>query len=593
MLEARLQAAYRLLDSDQHAAAKRDFLSLVAKHGSDFRARIGLARAMFRLGERAAAVFHAEHALRLASDDEPRTVEAVDVLARVCEATTLLTRLEAICLAKPQWHELKLQLAAMLIAADRLDDADRLVRDELAADPNAMALRTLMAGILAAQGRASEALDVHDALLRDFPPTQQVLEASAFASNAADASPAKVFAAHERLGRFFAKHAAQAPFRHPPTDDPERPLNIAFVSHDFVGHSVSYFLEPLLRHLRRPGLTVSAYHTGPTKDRTTELLSPMVDAFLHVPSITSVNLARRVREDRVDVLIDLNGWTEGHRLHAFQLRPAPLQMTYLGYPNTTGLPEMDVRIVDDVTDPPGAETLATERLARLSPCFLCYAPVTRRPWIVPPGWKLPARPDDERRPITFGSFNNLTKLTDRALRAWGEILGRTPGARLLVKGRGLRQGGSQSALSRRLERAGVAPDAWTIMAPHERAADHLAAASLVDIALDAFPYNGTTTTCELLSLGVPVVTLRGDRHVARVGASILEAAGLRELVAEDEPSFVRIATGLAADRPRLRALQADLAARFLGSPVCDGPAFADRFAQLIRDQWRLRCGRQP
>jgi predicted O-linked N-acetylglucosamine transferase (SPINDLY family) len=593
MLESRLQAAYKLLDSDQHAAAKRDFLSLVAKHGSDFRVRIGLARAMFRLGERAAAAFHAEHALRLAAEDEPRTVEAIDVLARVCESMKLLPQLEAICHAKPHWRELRLQLAAMLIAADRIDDADRLVRDELAADPNAMSPRTLMAGILAAQGRAGEALDMHDTLLRNFPPTQQVLEASAFASNAADTSPSRVFAAHDRLGRFFARHAAEAPFRHPPTDDPERPLKIAFVSHDLVGHSVSFFLEPLLRHLRRPGLTISAYHTGPTKDRTTDLLAPLVDAFVHVPSISSVNLARRVRDDGIDVLIDLNGWTEGHRLHAFQLRPAPLQMTYLGYPNTTGLPEMDVRIVDAVTDPPGAERFATERLARLDPCFLCYSPVTRRSWIVPPDWQPPARPDDHFRPITFGSFNNLTKVTDRSLRTWAEILKRTPGSTLLVKGRGLRQGGSQAVLSRRLEQAGMPPEAWTIMPPHERPEDHLAAASVIDIALDTFPYNGTTTTCELLSLGVPVVTLRGDRHVARVGASILEAAGLHELVAEDEQSFVCLATELAADRPRLRALQAGLAARFLGSPVCDGPAFADRFAQLIRDQWRLRCGRQP
>lgn len=580
-----------MLAQHQYAAARRALLALVAQDGSNIRARLGLAQAMFRLGEHPGAKFHAEHALRLGAGDETSVVDAMRIIARIGAPEQTLARLQAVCREHPDWTAARLDLATILLASDRLDDAERETLAVMQADPDGESPRLILAGVHAAQGRADEALEAYDRLLRDFPASQQVLEAAAFTSNASNASPARVFASHERLGRFYARHAAEAPATHPSTDDSERPLRVGFVSHDFISHAVSFFVEKLLRHLGRPGLTVIAYHTGPTKDRTTDLLAPLVDEFSHLPGITSPDLARRVQRDRIDVLIDLNGWTEGHRLHAFQLRPAPLQMTYLGYPNTTGLPAMDVRIVDGVTDPPGSEPLATERLARLNGCFLCYAPVMDRPWILPTGWSPPPRESGMDTHVTFGSFNNLTKITDRALRAWGEILRGVPRSRLLVKGRGLTQGGVQTGLARRLEAGGVPPGAWEIMPQHARPEDHFAASSRVDIALDTFPYNGTTTTCELLSLGVPVVTLRGDRHVARVGASILTAAGLADLVADDEAAYVRIATHLATDLPRLRSLQGSVAARFLASPVCDGPAFADRFAALIRDQWRARCAR--
>lgn len=579
-----------MLGDHDYEGAGRAFLALVTKAPKDPVYRTVLASCLFRTGQHAAAVFHAEQALKYCGNDEKITSDAAQILAKAGKPDEAIACIERACAAHADWALLRATLGLLYEGSQKYEEAERVLRESVAIDPHSVWSHLGLANLLANSGRSDEALDAFDRIIEQFAPEQAVLENAAFVSNSSQAaSPQRVFKYHAALGRHFALHAHDLDFAFPRTDDEERPLRVAFVTHDLNNHAASFFMESVLRFLPRPGLSVTVYSTGGGKDDATRMLEALPDETVHLPNISSVALARRIYADKVDVLIDTSGWTSGHRLHAFQTRPAPVQITWLGYPNTTGLPAMDYRIVDSTTDPAGAERFATEHLIRLDPCFLCYTPITSRPWIVHPGWKPPARSHDPSRPITFGSFNNLTKITDAAVAAWATIVNAVPGSRLLVKGRGLAQQKARDAFAARLVRAGLQEGRWDVMPQHASAADHLATYASIDIALDTFPYNGTTTTCETLLMGVPLVTLRGDRHVSRVGASLLTAVGERGLIAETLDEYARIATGLALDPDRLRGLHGSLSQRFLESPVCDGRAYADRFAAAVRSVWRTRC----
>ncbi|HYD00662.1 MAG TPA: tetratricopeptide repeat protein [Phycisphaerales bacterium] len=586
----RLDAAFNALDSEDFQLARTLFAQLVAKNPGDPRPKLGLADALFRLGQHAASAYQAEQALKLCKGSEVMVVKATDALSRAGRPEEGMLHLEQAAKDHPGWSIVKAMLGGYYCDLDRLDDAERMFREALAIDPDMFGAQSGLARTLALQGRSGEAVAIYRKLVWIVPDDQHILEQLAFQLNSADASAAEVYQAHVKLGMHYANFAADFRAAHPATDDPERRLNVAFVTHDFNGHSVSFFLENILRHADRSSMTVYVYFTNANADATTEQLVPLVDRYVHVPSITSLNLAKRVHADGIDVLIDLNGWTSGHRLHAFQLRPAPLQMTYLGYPNTTGIPNIDFRIVDSITDPPGSERLATELLLRIDPCFLCYSPATERARFFPPDWRPPERePLTGTRPIIFGSFNNATKITDTALGVWGRVLQRVPGSRLLIKARGLRQDGARLAINARLARAGIDPDRFQAVGQTNFIDQHLGMYSSVDVALDTFPYNGTTTTCEALLMGTPVVTLTGDRHVSRVGTSLLTAVGLGHLAAADIDGYVDRCASLANDRNGLTQLHAELPGRFRASPLCDGPAFGRRFSEAVRQAWRARC----
>jgi predicted O-linked N-acetylglucosamine transferase (SPINDLY family) len=264
------------------------------------------------------------------------------------------------------------------------------------------------------------------------------------------------------------------------------------------------------------------------------------------------------------------------------MRPAPLQVTYCGYPDTTGLSRVDGRVVDSLTDPPGrADELATERLMRLDPCFLCYQPPEDAPAVE-------AGPAGRGEAVTFGSFNALKKTTDFTLRMWARVMAGAPGSRLVVKNVSLRAEPVLADVRERMKRAGLDLSRVELIPGTATIREHLAFYSRVDIGLDTFPYHGTTTTCEALWMGVPVVTLVGDRHVSRVGLSLLTAAGLPELPAQSEEEWVETAVGLACDRARLLELRAGLRERVRGSVLCDQGAMAERFGRVIEGAYRAR-----
>jgi predicted O-linked N-acetylglucosamine transferase (SPINDLY family) len=392
--------------------------------------------------------------------------------------------------------------------------------------------------------------------------------------------PEAVFQTHLDFARLLGPPGPAPALENP---DPERSLRIGVVSSDLRSHSVAYFIEPWLAHHDRRRESLTAYSLCPpmSEDRITARLKGYFSEWRGIPALLPhEELGKVVRRDRVDILVDLDGHT-GPRLPLFHLRPAPVLVSYLGYANTTGLATMNWRITDSLADPPGpSDALASEGLWRLDPCFLCYCPPERVPEVGP-------APEG---PFTFGSFNAAAKLSAATLELWGAVLEAVPGSRLLLKGDAFGVERVRADIRARLGAQGVFPDRVDFLGRQATVEEHLGAYGRMHVALDPFPYHGTTTTCEALFMGVPVISMYGRAHASRVGLSLLTAVGLPELAVADRAEFVRTSGALAADPGRLAALRASLRERLLSSPLCDRRGFAARFDGALRSMWRACCG---
>lgn len=365
--------------------------------------------------------------------------------------------------------------------------------------------------------------------------------------------------------------------------EPERPLRVGFVSPDLRAHSVMNFLLGPLAAFDPARLEVHLYSNAPEPDRITERAKAFVRSFLDIRTLDGEATAKRIREDGIDILIDLAGHTGGNRLDVFAYRPAPIQMTWLGYPFSTGMKRVQYRLSDPVADPPDlARPGYTERFLYLNH-FLCYAPLDAQDAPKP-------RPSDT--PLVFGAFNNLDKYDSGTLRYWARAMDRLPGSTLKIRQRNLRHAEARDAWRDRLHAHGFDPRRVDLgpfddSRPNAQFTIH----DDVDICLDPLIYNGTTTTCNALWMGVPVIVVAGEPHASRVGASIMAAAGLPEFVARDEVDAVEKIVALAQDRARLAEYRGTLRGRLQASPLCDAAGFARDFEAKLRMVWREYCAK--
>jgi predicted O-linked N-acetylglucosamine transferase (SPINDLY family) len=349
-----------------------------------------------------------------------------------------------------------------------------------------------------------------------------------------------------------------------------------------MGCPVASFIEPVLAAHDRRDFELVAYSSGGQEDEVTQRLRGLCDVWRDISLVQDQNAADRIRADGIDVLVDLAGHTAGGRLLLFARKPAPVQVTWLGYPNTTGLDTMDYRLTDAVADPVGeTDRFHTETLVRLPAGFLCYAPSPESPEVAD-------SPQLKAGHVTFGSFNDLAKVTPELVALWSEILRAQPGARLMLKAFGLSADSACHDVRQRFQGQGIAPERFDLCKPEFSAAGRLAKYQEIDIGLDTYPYNGATTACEALWMGVPVVTLAGATHASRTGASIVSGIGLSELVATTPAQYVEIALRLAADAEKRRTLRAGLRARMRASPLLDAPRFARGLETAYREMWEKR-----
>jgi len=465
-------------------------------------------------------------------------------------------------------------------ACHRLEDPDGAIEASgrgLALHPDWPELIGVRAGALAGSGRLDEAIALLEAGIGRHPGHAALRESLLMSLNYRIRPRESLLEAHRR-------HGFVGSFRpEPPASDrdPARPLRIGVLSGDLRSHSVGHFAEPIFRG-KPTDTAIVVFSTVPPRpgDPLERRYRGLADGWVEAAAMDDATLDAAIRARRIDVLLELSGHTTGGRLGALDRKPAPVIVTAIGYPNTTGHPSVDARVVDSTTDPPGSEAFATERLLRIDPCFLCFTP----PEVAPE----PAHPPEDA-PFTFGSFNLAAKIAPETISMWSAAMAAVPGSRLLVKSRSIADAGTRRRLLDRLVAGGIPADRVETIAYSPTVAEHLALYSRVHVALDTFPYHGATTTCEALWMGVPVVTLAGDRHAARVGASLLAAAGWPELVAATPEEFASIAARLATDRKRLAEFRARARDRLRASPLLDGAAYAVRFHAALRGCWRDRC----
>lgn len=370
---------------------------------------------------------------------------------------------------------------------------------------------------------------------------------------------------------------------HPNARDPRRRLKVGYVSPNFREHVLAHFLVPLLSNHDPAEVELLAYSLSPRQDAVTARLRPLFHHWRDAAGLSDADLARLVREDGADVLVDLTMHMGGGRPGLFARKPAPVQVAWLAYPGTTGLSAMDWRLTDPFLDPPGAfDGDYSERSLRLPDVFSCYDPLAEDPRPGP----LPAL---ARGRVTFGSFNHFGKINDPLLVQWCRILREVEGSRLLLLAPG---GGPRRRFLDRCGELGVGPEriAFTGFLPR---ADYLAAHREVDLCLDTFPYNGHTTSLDALWMGVPVATRAGRTVVGRTCWTLLCNLDLRELAATTEEDYVRKAVDLARDLPRLSRLRAELRPRMMASPLMDAPRFARAMERAYREMWTAWCSGKP
>ncbi len=456
-----------------------------------------------------------------------------------------------------------------------------LLRRVLELSPGDVEIRFQIATKLTLLARAREGVELCREGLRLAPDHPQLLQALATCLiNVEEENWSMVRGAHEAVGRAYAAILPAPARRFLNSREPGRPLRIGIVSADLRAHSISFFLEPLMEAARHRGVSFLGYSSNAIVDEVTKRLRGLCVEWRQIEGLSDADAAQRILADRVDVLLDLSGHTVGHRLGVFQLRAAPVQATYCAYPATTGIAGMDYRLVDVNTDPPGSESACSETLVRLDPCFLSYRPIPDAPEpreVRPPG------------PVTFGSFNATSKLSPRTLQTWARVLRAVPGSVLFLKSIQLTDPEFQDDLAGRFKELGVERGRLRLVGATATPREHLNLYHEVDIGLDPFPYNGTTTTCEALWMGVPVVSLAGAMHAGRVGVTLLKNVGLESLVARDTDHYVEIAAGLARDPARVGTLRRELRPRFLASVVIDHEGLARRFVGALEEMWSDWC----
>jgi len=472
-------------------------------------------------------------------------------------------------------------LGAIAGRTEDLDEMEQIVRRILALQPLEPGVHFRLGVILRAKGLCHEAIACFRQAIALDPAHEEARSAlpscMMFAHGIA---PGEIFAETLRYAEQFdaATARAKAP-THPNTADPLRRLRVGYVAFDFGNQTNHYYLRPLFAAHDRTQYEIFLYDNSSRETGATRALKFPGDTWRCIAGLSHEQAAARIREDEIDILVDVSGHLMDNRLRTFARKPAPVQMTWLSYPQTTGIGAIDFRITDRYCDPPGvADSYYVEKLLRLPDSYWCYAP----PFDLPPG-PLPALSNGF---VTFGSFNIFIKLTPPTLDLWAKLLGQVVNSRLMMLC--VPSAESERRVRAVFERAGIAGDRLIV---HRRLAENRYWRSFqqVDIALDPFPCTGATTTLDTLWMGVPVVSLAGDSCPSRAGVSILNTAGRPEWIAGDAARYLDIARELAADLPRLDAIRRELHHGIPQSPLADGQRFARNMESLYRGAWKDWC----
>jgi len=551
----------------------------ISPQHADLHANLG--GALLQKGQLEQAVAHCQEALRL----KPEHVTAMTNLGNALrtlgdEAQANHCYREAARLG-PQDPEARSNLGNVLLREGRLDEAAGEYREALRLRPNLPEAHNNLGNVYRDQMQATAAVECYRRAIALSPSAPIFHSNLVYTLNLLpNQDPQQVFDEHKAWARQHAEPLTAAA-KPPETDrDAKRRLRVGYVSPYFREHAVNFFSEPILAAHEHKTFEIFCYSDVVRSDVVTERLRSQADVWRDTARLSDEQLAERIREDKIDILVDLSGHIAHNRLLAFARRPAPIQVTYLGYQNTTGMTAMNYRLTDAYADPPGkTDAFYTEKLVRLPGSFFCYRPSDNSPEVN----ELPASKQER---LTFGEFNNPAKVTPEMLAVWCELLKAVPDSRLLVLVADVT--GSNAHVRKLLDNAGL--DASRVeLVPRRPRQDYLRLYNEIDIALDTFPFNGHTTTCDALWMGVPVVSLSGSTYASRFGGSVLESVGLGKLVVTEAKQYIATAKRLASERPRLAKLRQELRGRFQKSPLMDGTKFTRNLEQAYRAMWTAFC----
>ena len=558
------------------AGAERAYRALLAFEPDNAFANYNLANLAAARGDAGIA----EQLLREALARKPDFPEAHLALSNVLDETgrgaEALASLRTAIGHRAGYAGAWFNMGMLLRRLDRLDEAEDALRRAVELDPGYPLAHLALGAVLRAAGRTEDALAVLESAppaLRDTPPLQAGWLLTALHSDIADA---ELLERHVRIsGQLEAAHAG-ARQRHPRGDDAERRLRIGYVSADFRVAPCAAFMMPVLAHHDRKRFEVHCYMTGPTRDHIGAELRKLADRWHDVAALDDAALAAAVAADRIDVLVDLDGYAGGMRLGAFARQPAPVQATWLGYLHTTGMRTIAYRLTDARCDPPGAsDTQHTEKLVRLPDTQWCY-----RPLFIVPHAKAP--PCERNGFVTFGSLNHPAKLSGTTRRLYREVLERVPDSRLVIAG----VLSERAAEGLRRDIAGGLDPARLRIVPRVDLDRYFPLFDEIDIVLDSQPYSGGTSTCDALWMGVPVVTATGTRSTSRSCASLLACVGLQDWIARTPGGYADLAARKAGERRALAGLRSTLRDRMRASPLMDEPRFTRALESAFRAMWR-------
>lgn len=569
--------------SGRHDVAIRHISQAIACNPLDARFHNNIGEAYRAQGKLEEAVGHYRQALALRPMYAEARLNLGTVLKRQGRIAEAVIEYEQALSANPSYAEAHSNLGNAFQEMGKVEAAIACYQRALELKPDYVTAHSNLGGALKGQGKLEEAMACYRRALAMNPGDAAVHSNMLFVMCYSPASTVETVAtAHREWNDRHARPLASQIRPHNNDRTPERRLRVGYVSADFWGHAVGYFIEPLFANHNRTNVMVFAYSNGVHVDATTKRLQQSTDGWRDIVGTSDDALAGLIREDGIDILVDLSGHTGGNRLPVFARKPAPVQVTYIGYGTTTGLSAMDYRLTDQYLSPSDSREWCSEELIRLPGCFSCYRPSGEAPAVAP-------SPASTTGHVTFGSFNNLAKVTPVVVGLWAEILRAVPQARLILKDAAFADAGQVARYQGLFAKEDVRGERLEFIPKTATHAEHLALYGRVDIGLDSFPYNGCTTTCDALWMGVPVVTLAGAMSFNRYGVTLLSNLGVDDLIATTSGAYVEKAVKLATDRKRLMALRDELRPRMAASPLCDAKTLTCEVENAYRSMWHRWC----
>lgn len=575
--------ANMLLKQGLHRDAIRHYQQAIRIKSDYAYAHNNLGRALAICGQHADAKASYANAIRCAKTGyaDPHHNLGIELKAEGEFEAAVIAFQEALRI-QPRFPDALCSLGSAYLQMQRLPEATATFLQAAALQPSNANFQTNVGVALLRMGRQQEAIEwFKRALLinpADAKTGSNLLLAMSYVTDSAE----KLHAQSAEWGQRYATPLSVATRSHSNRSEPERRLRIGYVSADFRNHAAAYWIEPLLTGSDHTDFEVFCYNNNPVADETTQRLRIFTDRWIECSGMSDDTLSNHIRLDGIDILVDLSSHTDGNRLLLFARQPAPLQISWFGFPITTGLQSVQYRLTDGIIDPPGvSDQFYSENLVRLDRFYAAYRPDPMAPQVGP-------APATKGLGVTFASLNTFAKVTPNMLEVWAEILRDLPNSRLLLQAAGLESGALPESVRQVFARHGVSADrlifrGWTSFD------QYMQLGTEVDIVLDTFPFNGGVTTCHALWMGLPVVSLSGESAASRVGISILTRMGLTDLVARDAHGYQCAALGLASDPERLAALRASMRERMRTGGLLDGADLARQAQLAYRYMWRTWC----